>query len=140
MAVMEAAISSSLAHPNVVATYTYSIKPVRDTTTSAAAIDSGIIVLSAGGSMSAAAASIHTSGGDSGSSLAMVHSYEVGNICVGQGGGSKRPFLLKPAHTPLPTLQLPPFPLIGASGAKYCDLGSLREALDQGAFLPPHFN
>ena len=32
MAVMEAAISSSLAHPNVVATYTYSIKPVRDTT------------------------------------------------------------------------------------------------------------
>ena len=32
MAVMEAAISSTLAHPNIVATYTYSIKPVRDTT------------------------------------------------------------------------------------------------------------
>ncbi|KAG2484907.1 hypothetical protein HYH03_016293 [Edaphochlamys debaryana] len=30
MAVMEAAISSSLAHPNVVATYTYQIKPLRD--------------------------------------------------------------------------------------------------------------
>ena len=34
MAVMEAAISSTLAHPNIVATYTYSIKPVRDTTKS----------------------------------------------------------------------------------------------------------
>ncbi|KAG1672491.1 hypothetical protein FOA52_002799 [Chlamydomonas sp. UWO 241] len=32
MAVMEAAISSSLMHPNIVSTYTYSIKPVRDTT------------------------------------------------------------------------------------------------------------
>ncbi|EFJ44732.1 hypothetical protein VOLCADRAFT_95096, partial [Volvox carteri f. nagariensis] len=30
MAVMEAAISSSLAHPNVVATYTYQIKPLKD--------------------------------------------------------------------------------------------------------------
>ncbi len=29
MAVMEAAISSSLAHPNVVATYTYQIKPLK---------------------------------------------------------------------------------------------------------------
>lgn len=32
MAVMEAAISSSLMHPNIVQTYTYAIKPVRDTT------------------------------------------------------------------------------------------------------------
>jgi hypothetical protein len=29
---MEAAISSSLAHPNVVATYTYAVKPLRDST------------------------------------------------------------------------------------------------------------
>lgn len=28
-AIMEAAISSSLAHPNVVATYSYDIKPLR---------------------------------------------------------------------------------------------------------------
>lgn len=32
MAVMEAAISSSLAHPNIVQTYTYAIRPIKDTT------------------------------------------------------------------------------------------------------------
>ena len=45
MAVMEAAISSSLAHPNVVATYTYSIKPVRDTTTPQDNLDTTGMVL-----------------------------------------------------------------------------------------------
>ena len=30
-AIMEAAISSTLSHPNVVQTYTYTIKPMRDT-------------------------------------------------------------------------------------------------------------
>jgi hypothetical protein len=29
---MEAAISSSLSHPNIVQTYTYTIRPMRDTT------------------------------------------------------------------------------------------------------------
>ena len=84
MAVMEAAISSSLAHPNVVATYTYSIKPVRDTTT-AALIDPGIIVMTSGSvSGGGGGGSIDTSGSES--SLARVHSYEV---CVwGSVGGS----------------------------------------------------
>jgi len=31
-AVMEAAISSSLSHPNIVQTYTYTIRPMRDNT------------------------------------------------------------------------------------------------------------
>ena len=80
MAVMEAAISSSLAHPNVVATYTYSIKPVRDTTT-AALIDPGIIVMSSGSVSGISASgggggSVNASGGSE-ASLAMVHSYEV---------------------------------------------------------------
>ncbi|KAG1672489.1 hypothetical protein FOA52_002797 [Chlamydomonas sp. UWO 241] len=43
MAVMEAAISSSLMHPNIVSTYTYSIKPVRDTTK----VVSGIVLIEA---------------------------------------------------------------------------------------------
>ena len=30
-AIMEAAISSTLSHPNVVQTYTYTIRPMRDT-------------------------------------------------------------------------------------------------------------
>ncbi|GAX79340.1 hypothetical protein CEUSTIGMA_g6782.t1 [Chlamydomonas eustigma] len=33
MAIMEAAISSSLTHPNIVQTYTYSIKPIKDSVT-----------------------------------------------------------------------------------------------------------
>jgi hypothetical protein len=35
MAIMEAAISSSLTHPNIVQTYTYSIKPIKDSVTMA---------------------------------------------------------------------------------------------------------
>lgn len=36
MGVMEAAISSSLSHPNIVQTFTYTIKPMRDNASSAA--------------------------------------------------------------------------------------------------------
>ncbi|KXZ45700.1 hypothetical protein GPECTOR_51g685 [Gonium pectorale] len=38
MAVMEAAISSSLAHPNIVQTYTYHIRPLRDTAAQPASV------------------------------------------------------------------------------------------------------
>lgn len=80
MAVMEAAISSSLAHPNVVATYTYSIKPVRDTTTTAI-VDAGIIVMSGSISGTSMQAGSESEGGTPRASgefaLALVHSYEV---------------------------------------------------------------
>ena len=78
---MEAAISSSLAHPNVVATYTYSIKPVRDTTSSKAAVDAGIIVLSGSISNTSFQAGSESESGTPRASgefaLALVHSYEV---------------------------------------------------------------
>ncbi|GBF87741.1 hypothetical protein Rsub_00452 [Raphidocelis subcapitata] len=78
MAVMEAAISSSLSHPNVVQTYTYAIRPLRE------AASSGDSLPDPGGGASVAPRvdsgtrpsqlSVQRSGGSSGG---MVHSYEV---------------------------------------------------------------
>ena len=76
--VPQAAISSTLSHPNIVATYTYSIKPVRDTTVNAKAkkpsqVVPGVLVADADVSIvdakPAAAASNHQQ--------AAIHSYEV---------------------------------------------------------------
>ncbi|GAX74177.1 hypothetical protein CEUSTIGMA_g1626.t1 [Chlamydomonas eustigma] len=101
MAVMEAAISSSLSHPNIVSTYTYSIKPVRDTTSAGPQLDPSLIVLTGGSTVDGntlAGTNGVTKRGDNGNA-GLVHSYEVRLVL------------------------------------EYCDLGSLKEAVDQGAFM-----
>jgi hypothetical protein len=75
-AVMEAAISSSLSHPNIVQTYTYTIRPMRDNS------QAQVVHSSDGNALPhAAEATFETtqrepnSGGSGGSTN--VHSYEV---------------------------------------------------------------
>ncbi|GFH13033.1 uncharacterized protein HaLaN_08834, partial [Haematococcus lacustris] len=43
-AIMEAAISSSLSHPNIVQTYTYAIRPMKDQTPMTSYIEPGLLV------------------------------------------------------------------------------------------------
>ena len=112
MAVMEAAISSSLSHPNIVQTYTYAIRPVRNGNEAGGGGGGGGLSgpmpggpasgpssdsLTPPGAAAAGAAAATSSGGSL--SAAAVHSYEVKLVL------------------------------------EYCDKGCLRDALDAGAFL-----
>eukprot|EP00878_Enallax_costatus_P026891 GHUV01028902.1.p1 GENE.GHUV01028902.1~~GHUV01028902.1.p1 ORF type:complete len:767 (+),score=239.67 GHUV01028902.1:298-2598(+) len=96
MAIMEAAISSALSHPNIMQTYTYDIKPIKDNSRA----EQNLLVL---GSIAASESpAVTTKGGGQQNGIqgceAGVHSFEVRLLC------------------------------------EYCDRGSLREALDLGAF------
>lgn len=69
MAIMEAAISSALSHPNIMQTYTYDIKPIKDTSRP----EQKLVLLGSTAS---------TGGHDTGSSATTestdnIHSYEV---------------------------------------------------------------
>ncbi|GIL44404.1 hypothetical protein Vafri_1882 [Volvox africanus] len=106
MAIMEAAISSSLAHPNIVQTYTYFIKTVReealsDSDTSQAT--DGILV----GGMAD-----HSTMGPGGSSVG-------------------KTFDDPPAQNNTPTVHGYEVRLV----LEFCDRGCLRDALDGNAFL-----
>lgn len=74
MAIMEAAISSALSHPNIMQTYTYDIKPIKDNSRS----EHSLLVLG-----STASSSTSTGGSEGGAQQpsmnaeAGVHSYEV---------------------------------------------------------------
>ncbi|KXZ47914.1 hypothetical protein GPECTOR_32g527 [Gonium pectorale] len=110
MAVMEAAISSSLAHPNVVATYTYQIKPLKDSSSSSGRVSddltsSAIIV---GGDRTSVAAP------DASSAPSPVHQTPSRQDDGGRGG----------IHSYEVQLVL-----------EFCDKGCLREALDEGIFF-----
>ncbi|KAJ9511825.1 hypothetical protein QJQ45_004378 [Haematococcus lacustris] len=94
MAIMEAAISSSLSHPNIVQTYTYAIQPMKDQTPETSYVEPGLFVTNLD-------TTIKASGGSMSDTNQNVHSYEVRLVL------------------------------------EYCDKGSLREALDQGAFMGP---
>jgi len=89
-AIMEAAISSALSHPNILQTYTYDIRPLRDN----AGAGSKKLMM---GMSTTLGPSTSVAGSDGGGGS--VHSFEVRLVL------------------------------------EYCDKGSLREALDQGAFL-----
>ena len=68
----------------MVATYTYSIKPIRDTTVAAAPLEPGIFVTSAdesGVSVGPGSSAARSQSSDS-SALALVHSYEA-SACLG---------------------------------------------------------
>ncbi|KAG2490227.1 hypothetical protein HYH03_011352 [Edaphochlamys debaryana] len=105
MAVMEAAISSSLAHPNVVQTFTYYIKTVREEAQPPEEVivpAGGVVVGGGGGSSTAYGSSKNFDeqpGTPSHASQSTVHGYEVRLVL------------------------------------EYCDGGSLRDALDGDAFL-----
>jgi len=81
MAVMEAAISSSLSHPNVVQTYTYNVKPVREAaTTPAEQLDPSVLLMGGGSTQSSAlgkALAQRLESSTSQSCSSPVHSYEV---------------------------------------------------------------
>ncbi|GAX79176.1 hypothetical protein CEUSTIGMA_g6616.t1 [Chlamydomonas eustigma] len=105
MAVMEAAISSSLVHPNIVTTYTYSIRPHLDSMSTHASLMEGFGDLiectpldSAIGKGGQGSVATHVSSLDS-SMQTSIHSYEVRLVI------------------------------------EFCDKGSLHEALSMGAFL-----
>jgi len=80
MAIMEAAISSSLAHPNIVQTYTYTIKPVRDIEAelmAAAMVVSDANTMTFAGATSAGRSNVSTlNQTDKG-----IHSFEVRLVC-----------------------------------------------------------
>ncbi|KAG2450347.1 hypothetical protein HYH02_004852 [Chlamydomonas schloesseri] len=154
MAVMEAAISSSLAHPNVVATYTYQIKPLKDSSegpgrpsediTASAIIVGGANVTTAvltGSQYQHLVSSSSTSRGSGGGA---------GGGAGGGGGGGG--FGGSPAHgggrAKPPGDPLAPFKEDADEAAakgvysyevqlviEYCDKGCLREALDMGVFF-----
>ncbi|KAJ9524730.1 hypothetical protein QJQ45_024366 [Haematococcus lacustris] len=98
MAIMEAAISSSLSHPNIVQTYTYAIRPIKDRTAMPEGMEPGLLVTS-DGTTTAGADAVKDSGSSMSNISQNVHSYEVRLVL------------------------------------EYCDKGSLREALDEGAFM-----
>ncbi|KAF8066284.1 Gucy1b1 [Scenedesmus sp. PABB004] len=105
MAIMEAAISSALSHPNIMQTYTYDIKPLKDNSSRGGPSEKQLLLMgstadSTGGVSSGGAAAAGAGGMTAGEN-AGVHSYEVRLLC------------------------------------EYCDRGSLREALDLGAFNLP---
>ena len=108
MAVMETAISSSLSHPNVVATYTYAVTPVLRP--AAAAPQSGA------DPSSAAAASTACSGGGGGSGPS----------------ASAAAAAARPRSSGVDALHGYEVRLV----LEYCDKGTLREALSAGAFHP----
>lgn len=93
-AVMEAAISSSLSHPNIVQTYTYTIRPMRDNS------QAQVVHSSDGNALpNPAEATYETtqrepnSGGSGGSTN--VHSYEVrcaSAVCAAKCGGPRVPW------------------------------------------------
>jgi len=101
MAVMEAAISSALSHPNILQTFTYDIRAVHDT------------------QQPAAPPPAEGGGAGSGGSA--------GGLAAGGGGTAAAPIsspsMLQPYEVRLVL--------------EYCDRGSLREALDAGAFRLP---
>jgi hypothetical protein len=145
------AISSALSHPNVVQTFTYDIKPLRDT--------------SGRGPSAGAKADGSTAAEDGGASGSGVHSLEVGRLGgveVGGIGGVQAPrssvrrqagprprpqawfFSARPAASAPPLTRLPPSPSHPPPPPaqvrlvlEYCDRGSVRDALDHGAFLLP---
>ena len=131
MAVMEAAISASLSHPNIVKTYTYSLKAIREPTCSRQHHPNATSRLSQHNALSrlsnkpprttwetGSAGSNHNSGMSSEAMLS--GSCLVSNTAGSTGGGSSA---------------------LGAVTAfemqivqELCDVGTLREALDRGAF------
>ncbi|KXZ47893.1 hypothetical protein GPECTOR_32g506 [Gonium pectorale] len=106
MAIMEAAIASSLAHPNIVQTYTYFIKTVREEASSDSGLSPADGILLGGSEVGSAASTVTNKAFDepasnnsrSASSQA-VHGYEVRLVL------------------------------------EFCDRGCLRDALDGNAFL-----
>ncbi|KAF5831357.1 kinase-like domain-containing protein [Dunaliella salina] len=109
MVVWEAAISSSLNHPNIVQTYTYSIKPVKESRDRQRAclddreLGSAVVFPQEPSQASAQGCLLNTSGNsnDNSSVGGAIHSFEVQLVL------------------------------------EYCDKGCLRDALDQGVFLGP---
>lgn len=97
MAIMEAAISSTLSHPNIIQTFTWSIRPYRDQ--SLLTPRESAMVLESAGSSERISASSSVQQRSSSRTLDKVQSYEVRLV-----------------------LEL-------------CDRGSLRDALEDGAFL-----
>jgi serine/threonine protein kinase len=95
MAVMEAAISSALSHPNILQTFTYDIRAVVSSEAAGGGDEAG----GNGGGNGTAAGATST---------------------VGAGGGVTGSAILQPYEVRLVL--------------EYCDRGSLREALDAGAF------
>mmetsp|Transcript_4672 Transcript_4672/g.14117 ORF Transcript_4672/g.14117 Transcript_4672/m.14117 type:complete len:888 (-) Transcript_4672:1869-4532(-) len=110
MAVMEAAISSSLMHPNIVATYTYSIKPLRDTTVAQAQAAGGIVLIKAG-------------------STALMSASHVGK--------GRTPPPPPAATTPESGAAAPVHSFEVRLVLEFCDRGCLRDALDAAAFYGP---
>ncbi|KAG2500646.1 hypothetical protein HYH03_001413 [Edaphochlamys debaryana] len=96
MAVMEAAISSSLVHPNIVTTYTYFIRPYHEPTHEGV---QNMLTNGEGNGGSSMGKASDTTFGDSEVSDATIHSYEVRLVL------------------------------------EFCDKGSLKDALDQHAFM-----
>ncbi len=108
MAIMEAAISSSLSHPNLVQTFTYSLSPIRDTSSTVVA-----------GGVSPSAEGIVGSG------------YRV----FGDASGASSPDSnsLEPRDPgPLPQFSGFEVRLV----LEYCDKGSLRDLLDSRPPMP----
>ncbi|GFR47439.1 hypothetical protein Agub_g9162 [Astrephomene gubernaculifera] len=99
MAVMEAAISSSLVHPNIVTTYTYFIRPYHEPTHEGVQQMAVTSQGSGGGGSQSRATDPHGSMDDSTASEGTIHSYEVRLVL------------------------------------EFCDKGSLKDALDQHAFM-----
>ncbi|GLC33295.1 hypothetical protein PLESTB_000349600 [Pleodorina starrii] len=124
MAVMEAAISSSLAHPNVVATYTYQIKPLKDSSYSP-----------------------HTAGrpsDDLTASAIIVGNDMATTDCGGSCYQQRLDDPLAPFKEDIDEAQGHRPAAAGGGGIhsyevqlvlEYCDKGCLREALDAGIFF-----
>eukprot|EP00200_Dunaliella_tertiolecta_P016210 CAMPEP_0202421856 /NCGR_PEP_ID=MMETSP1128-20130828/50555_1 /ASSEMBLY_ACC=CAM_ASM_000463 /TAXON_ID=3047 /ORGANISM="Dunaliella tertiolecta, Strain CCMP1320" /LENGTH=1194 /DNA_ID=CAMNT_0049029899 /DNA_START=159 /DNA_END=3743 /DNA_ORIENTATION=+ len=109
MVVWEAAISSSLSHPNIVQTYTYSIKPVKESRDRTRVsledkeLGSAVVFPEEPPRANAQGSLLHkSSDGTSSSGGGAIHSFEVQLVL------------------------------------EYCDKGCLRDALDQGVFLDPN--
>eukprot|EP00198_Chlamydomonas_reinhardtii_P011654 XP_001700991.1 predicted protein [Chlamydomonas reinhardtii] len=136
MAVMEAAISSSLAHPNVVATYTYQIKPLK------ASACRGGIVLGLLGRVDSSGCSAKPSEDITASAIVVGGAHATTAVLTGSG--------YQHARRPRPGAADPlaPFKEDADEAAtrgvhsyevqlviEYCDKGCLREALDVGVFF-----
>ncbi|EFJ42183.1 hypothetical protein VOLCADRAFT_107375 [Volvox carteri f. nagariensis] len=120
MAVMEAAISSSLAHPNIVQTYTYHIRPLRDSSVTPCLPPPSPQRTAA----TPAAAGGGGSGEASGGAAAGAATAAATAAVAASGDGVGRTQILADVGAIVVQLVL-----------EYCDRGCLRDALDAGAFF-----
>ncbi|GIL97177.1 hypothetical protein Vretimale_2919 [Volvox reticuliferus] len=118
IAVMEAAVSSALSHPNLVQTYSYSFRAVMDSTLQFAKGAKGAAGSESGSGVTSAARVGGSGGGGD------------GNTAAGHGATT----------APSASSQAPPSVQHDPHGyelqlvLEYCDLGTLRQALDRGGF------